>query len=177
MRKLEGSQNKIHHLGEGWEPHVDEIDGKLVYSIPVESSFVTLSFEFEIARADLEVLKADPAKGKLLMRPFIRKFKIHSGQTYPKKKSGNTQSLNLKLLRNASSTSNYSSRVGSSGLIGFSGGTWVSSIILIPGSSRPSIFGFGGATGATGATGFVVTSSLISGTTFSTFNSASSWLP
>ena len=31
----------VHKLGDGYEPHVDEVDGQLVYSLPVDSSFVS----------------------------------------------------------------------------------------------------------------------------------------
>ena len=47
-------------LGDGWEPHVDEKDGKLTYSLPVDSSFVSIDFSFEIFQQDLDVLLADP---------------------------------------------------------------------------------------------------------------------
>ena len=51
--------NKVHHLGTGYEAHVDDVNGKLIYSLPVESSTVTLNFEFEIKPSDLQILKAD----------------------------------------------------------------------------------------------------------------------
>ena len=47
-------------LGDGYEPHVDELDGKLTYSLPVDSSFVSVDFSFEIYRTDLNVLLSDP---------------------------------------------------------------------------------------------------------------------
>jgi len=56
---MKNRSEKIHHLGTGYEPHVDEADGKLIYSLPVDSSFVTLSFSFEIHWRDLEILKSD----------------------------------------------------------------------------------------------------------------------
>lgn len=50
---------KVHHLGEGWEPHVDEIEGQLIYSLPVDSGAVSLDFEFPIETKDLAILKVD----------------------------------------------------------------------------------------------------------------------
>ncbi len=49
----------VRRLGEGYEPHVDELDGRLVYGLPIDSSIVTFSLDFEIADDDLRVLKAD----------------------------------------------------------------------------------------------------------------------
>ena len=46
-------------LGDGWEPHVDDIAGRLVYSLPVQSGVVTMSFAFPITPADLDVLRAE----------------------------------------------------------------------------------------------------------------------
>lgn len=51
--------NQVHFLGTVWEPQVHEVDGKLIYSIPVESGVVSRDFEFEIEAIDLEVLKND----------------------------------------------------------------------------------------------------------------------
>lgn len=65
-RKISYMGNKIHHLGSGWEPHVDEINSKLIYSIPVGSSFVSLDFKFEIKPVDLEVLKSNLYRYSLL---------------------------------------------------------------------------------------------------------------
>jgi hypothetical protein len=50
----------VHKLGDGYEPHVDEVDGTLIYSLPVDSSFVSVEFSFEILPTDLDVLLADP---------------------------------------------------------------------------------------------------------------------
>ena len=50
----------VRHLGDGYEPHVDELEGKLTYSLPVDSSFVSVGFSFEILQRDLDVLLADP---------------------------------------------------------------------------------------------------------------------
>ncbi|TAU89761.1 hypothetical protein ELI30_15950 [Rhizobium leguminosarum] len=46
-------------LGDGYEPHVDAIDGRLIYSLPVDSGHVSLSFEYEIEASDLDVLLDD----------------------------------------------------------------------------------------------------------------------
>lgn len=50
----------VRRLGDGYEPHVDEVDGELIYSAPVDSGPVTMSFSFPITRIDLDVLTADP---------------------------------------------------------------------------------------------------------------------
>lgn len=47
-------------LGDGYEPHVDERSGRLIYSLPVDSGFASASFAFEISSDDLDVLLADP---------------------------------------------------------------------------------------------------------------------
>ncbi|MBY2913091.1 hypothetical protein [Rhizobium leguminosarum] len=46
-------------IGDGYEPHVDDIDGRLIYSLPVDSGHVSLSFEYEIEAGDLAVLLDD----------------------------------------------------------------------------------------------------------------------
>jgi hypothetical protein len=56
----------IRRMGDGWEALVDEVDGKLIYALPVTSSVVTMDFEFEIFERDLEVLLADPYRRALL---------------------------------------------------------------------------------------------------------------
>lgn len=50
----------VRKMGDGWEPHVDDVAGRLIYGFPVQSSIVTLSFEFPITDDDLAVLLADP---------------------------------------------------------------------------------------------------------------------
>ena len=56
----------VRRMGDGYEPHVDEEDGRLTYSLPVDSSFVSMSFSFEIQPIDLEVLLADPYRRAVL---------------------------------------------------------------------------------------------------------------
>ena len=53
-------------MGDGHEPHVDEVAGRLVYSLPADSGFVGTSFSFEIGEADLRVLLADPHRRAIL---------------------------------------------------------------------------------------------------------------
>ena len=75
-----GEGVEVHLLGDGWEPHVDEVDGELQYSIPVASGFVEMSFTFTISSAQLAVLLDDPyrravlhhALHTLLQRTMIR---------------------------------------------------------------------------------------------------------
>ena len=46
-------------LGDGYEPHVDDVAGRLIYSLPVDSGFVGTSFAFPIRQSDLDMLRAD----------------------------------------------------------------------------------------------------------------------
>lgn len=56
----------VRRLGDGFEPHVDEQGGVLVYSLPVESSVFTAGFSFEIQDDDLTVLQRDPYRRAVL---------------------------------------------------------------------------------------------------------------
>ena len=56
----------IRHLGDGYEPHVDEVAGRLLYSLPVDSGFVSAAFSFGIRPADLAVLLSDPYRRAVL---------------------------------------------------------------------------------------------------------------
>lgn len=47
-------------LGDGYEPHVDTLAEALLYSLPVDSGFVSADFSFVIRQEDLDVLLADP---------------------------------------------------------------------------------------------------------------------
>ena len=51
---------EVRRLGDGYEPHVDENEGKLIYSLPVDSGHASAGFSFEILPQDLETLLADP---------------------------------------------------------------------------------------------------------------------
>ena len=53
-------------MGEGYEPHVDDVAGRLIYSLPVESSIVSSSFYFPITAPDFEVLIDDPWRRAVL---------------------------------------------------------------------------------------------------------------
>ena len=53
-------------MGDGYEPHVDDEAGRLIYSLPVDSSFVSVSFSYEILQADLDVLLNDPYRRAVL---------------------------------------------------------------------------------------------------------------
>ncbi|WP_296240247.1 hypothetical protein [uncultured Enterobacter sp.] len=46
-------------MGEGYEPYVEQSGDKLIYSLPVESGFVSFHFEFDILQTDLDVLLSD----------------------------------------------------------------------------------------------------------------------
>lgn len=56
----------VRRMGDGYEPHVDDVAGRLVYSLPVDSGFVGLSFSFPIIERDLDVLLADPYRRAVL---------------------------------------------------------------------------------------------------------------
>lgn len=53
-------------MGEGYEPHVDDVAGRLVYSLPVDSGMVGVDFSFPIRQADLDVLLRDPHRRAVL---------------------------------------------------------------------------------------------------------------
>ncbi|MFT3061533.1 hypothetical protein ACMWKA_25405 [Enterobacter sp. 03-F-07-AD-ECC] len=46
-------------MGEGYEPYVEKLGDKLIYSLTVESGFVSFYFEFDILKTDLDVLLSD----------------------------------------------------------------------------------------------------------------------
>lgn len=56
----------IRRMGEGYEPHVDEAEGRLVYSLPVDSSIFSTSFSFPIEERDLAILLGDDHRRALL---------------------------------------------------------------------------------------------------------------
>ena len=56
----------MRRMGDGYEPHVDEIDGQLFYSLPVDSSIVSTSFAFTISVDDLAMMLADPYRREML---------------------------------------------------------------------------------------------------------------
>lgn len=59
-------QSARHVLGEGYEPHVYQQDGKLIYEFPVDWSFVSAVRIFEIQKADLVVLLQDSYRRAVL---------------------------------------------------------------------------------------------------------------
>lgn len=61
----EGS-SAVRLMGDGYEPHVDRHADRLIYSMPVDSGFVSLTFSFEIEDADLQVLLSDPYRRAVL---------------------------------------------------------------------------------------------------------------
>lgn len=56
----------IRLMGDGYEPHVDRLDDRLTYSLPVDSGIVSFSFTFDIFQADLDVLLADDYRRAVL---------------------------------------------------------------------------------------------------------------
>ncbi|MCA2128566.1 hypothetical protein LDJ73_09790 [Enterobacter hormaechei] len=46
-------------MGDGYEPYVNKLNDRLIYSLPVESGFVSFYFEFDISQTDLDVLLSD----------------------------------------------------------------------------------------------------------------------
>ena len=53
-------------MGDGYEPHVDEEAGRLLYGLPVDSGAVGSAFSFDIRQADVDVLLADPYRRAVL---------------------------------------------------------------------------------------------------------------
>lgn len=53
-------------MGEGYEPHVDEVAGRLVYATLVWSGTVSIEFRFPFRERDLAVLLADPWRRAVL---------------------------------------------------------------------------------------------------------------
>ncbi|WP_312690641.1 hypothetical protein [Kosakonia sp.] len=53
-------------MGEGYEPQVWQEGGRLTYSLPVESGFVSFDFTFEIQQPDLDVLLTDDYRRAVL---------------------------------------------------------------------------------------------------------------
>lgn len=54
----------VRRMGDGYEPHVDDVAGQMVYSLPVESGFMSTSFSFLIGDDDLAVLLSDPLSSR-----------------------------------------------------------------------------------------------------------------
>ena len=46
-------------MEDGHEPYVNKFNNRLIYSLPVESGFVSFHFEFDILQTDLDVLLSD----------------------------------------------------------------------------------------------------------------------
>ena len=77
-------------LGDGYEPHVDEEAGRLLYGLPVDSSIVGWAFSFEIRQADVDVLLSDPYRRAvlevvahtILQRSMIRGSKPVTGMDF-----------------------------------------------------------------------------------------------
>ncbi|HEY0202590.1 MAG TPA: hypothetical protein VGC15_00380 [Acetobacteraceae bacterium] len=53
-------------MGDGYEPHVDEEAGRLLYGLPVDSGAVSSAFSFDIRQADVDVLLSDPYRRAVL---------------------------------------------------------------------------------------------------------------
>ncbi|WHQ73086.1 hypothetical protein [Pantoea sp. Lij88] len=56
----------VNLMGEGYEPHVTQEEGKLIYSLPVDSGFMSYEFAFEISRDDLDILLSDDYRRAVL---------------------------------------------------------------------------------------------------------------
>ncbi|MDH0670923.1 hypothetical protein N5D18_10890 [Enterobacter hormaechei] len=46
-------------MGDGYEPYVNKLNDRLIYSLPVESGFFSFYYEFDIRQTDLDVLLSD----------------------------------------------------------------------------------------------------------------------
>ena len=73
----------VRHLGDGYEPHVDENSGVLTYSLPVDSSFISVDFSFHIRQNDLEVLRGSPYRRATLevVAHTVLQGSLHAGGT------------------------------------------------------------------------------------------------
>jgi hypothetical protein len=56
----------IRMMGDGYEPHVDDVAGRLVYSLPVDSGIVSLAFSFPVRESDLRLMLSDPYRRAVL---------------------------------------------------------------------------------------------------------------
>ncbi|WP_066806156.1 hypothetical protein [Sphingomonas asaccharolytica] len=56
----------IRRMGDGYEPHVDDVGGRLIYSLPVDSSIATSDFSFDITPKDLAILLDDSYRRAML---------------------------------------------------------------------------------------------------------------
>ncbi|RYH14347.1 MAG: hypothetical protein EON57_00630 [Alphaproteobacteria bacterium] len=56
----------VRHLGKDHEGHVDEMAGRLVYSLPSKAAFDRATFSCGIAQEDLDVLRAGPYRRAVL---------------------------------------------------------------------------------------------------------------
>ncbi|NQS86239.1 hypothetical protein ACRPHS_12820 [Pantoea allii] len=56
----------VHLMGDGYEPYVEQKGDTLIYSLPVDSGFITYEFAFEISRDDLDVLLSDDYRRAVL---------------------------------------------------------------------------------------------------------------
>ncbi|KPA04490.1 hypothetical protein [Pantoea agglomerans] len=56
----------VHLMGDGYEPHVTQEEGKLTYLLPVDSGFISYEFAFEISRHDLDILLSDDYRRAVL---------------------------------------------------------------------------------------------------------------
>lgn len=56
----------VRRMGDGYEPQVWQEGDRLIYSLPVESGFVSFDFTFDIQQRDLDVLLADDYRRAVL---------------------------------------------------------------------------------------------------------------
>jgi hypothetical protein len=59
-------ENIVYYLKEGYSPFIYKNKNSLVYCFPVSSGHVDLTFEFVISESNLEVLKSDEYRFKVL---------------------------------------------------------------------------------------------------------------
>ena len=63
---MEINRQSVRLMGDGYEPHVTQEKGKLTYSLPVDSGFISYEFAFEISRHDLDILISDDYRRAVL---------------------------------------------------------------------------------------------------------------
>ena len=54
------TRDDVRLLGDGWEPHIDDVGGELRYSIPVASGVVDHAFTFTLDRTLFPPLRTHP---------------------------------------------------------------------------------------------------------------------
>lgn len=83
--KLSMKKNsKIYSLGKGYSPFIYKNETGLIYSFPVTSGHVDLTFEFTISAQDLDILKSHEFRFKILYFVVFHEAQSTFGTGHPK---------------------------------------------------------------------------------------------